>query len=113
MQSGPDAAGMVLLSFVLCGTELGAGRDARLLPHAAVRPAATGAHYRRVLAWEGRRRPLGQTQGMRTGRLSAVVAPAALRAVTLHRTLRPRSLLVMRSVLRCAPGLRLPFTSQR
>ena len=54
-----------------------------------------------------------EIQRMRSGRLSAVAEPAALRAVTLHWTLRPRSLRLMPSVRRRAPRFRLPFTNQR
>jgi hypothetical protein len=51
-------------------------------------------------------------QPTRSGRLTAVAAPAALDAVTLHCTLRPRSLRVTRSALPVAPFLLLPATSQ-
>ena len=49
---------------------------------------------------------------MRNGRLAALAAPAALDAVTLHCTLRPRSARVTARVRPVAPLLRLPFTSQ-
>ena len=50
---------------------------------------------------------------MRNGRLTAAAAPAALNALTLHCTLRPRSARVTARVRPLAPLLLLPFTSQR
>jgi hypothetical protein len=83
------------------------------VPQAQPRESRLEARARKLAPGRrGSRCPVREIQRMRTDRLSAVVAPAALAAVTLHWTLRPRSLRVTPSVRPRASLLRLPFTSQ-